>query len=84
MAASLTLLGLEWMAIRMPAWIRRGMLPLVVGCLLIGVVFVYEARPYGGGTGVSALAVGALLLFIGGLIGVRPGRAEPARPMPVR
>ena len=84
MAASLSLLGLELLAVRVPAWIRQGILPLVVGCVLIGVVFVYDARPYGGGTGVSALAVGALLLFVGGLIGVRPGRAEPARPMPVR
>ena len=84
MAASLSLLGLELTAVRVPAWIRQGLLPLVVGCTLIGVVFVYDARPYGGGTGVGALAVGALLLFVGGLIGVRPGRAEPARSMPMR
>jgi hypothetical protein len=65
---------------RLPGWIRTGVLPLVVGGVLLGLAFAYDARPFGGGTGVTVLIVAALVLLIGGLLGVRPGRSESGPP----
>ena len=65
---------------RLPGWIRTGVLPLIVGGMLLGLAFAYHARPFGGGTGVTVLLVAALVLLIGGLVGVRPGRSESGQP----
>lgn len=78
--AALVVLVLSVFPNRLPGWIRTGVLPLVVGGVLLGLAFAYHARPFGGGTGVTVLLVAALVLLIGGLVGVRPGRNESGPP----
>ncbi len=61
------------------SWIRAGLAPLAIGGILFGLDWAYQTRPYSDGLGVTLLLVSALVLMIGGLIGVRAGR-HPAQP----
>jgi hypothetical protein len=64
-----------------PAWIRAGIAPLLVGGVLFGLDWAYQTRPYSDGLGVSLLLVGALVLIVGGILGVRPARHQAPPPL---
>ncbi len=76
---ALVLLAVNGVPTRIPSWIRAGLAPLAIGGILFGLDWAYQTRPYSDGLGVTLLLVSALVLMIGGLIGVRAGRhsAEP-------
>ena len=78
--ATLTILVLHIVPNRVPRWVRSGVLPLLVGGVLLGLAFAYYARPFGGGTGVAVELAGALVLVGGGLLGIPPERNEPTTP----
>ncbi len=78
--AALIILVLHIVPNRVPRWIRSGVLPLLVGGVLLGLAFAYYAKPFGGGTGVAVELAGALVLVGGGLLGIPPERNEPASP----
>ncbi|HET9435868.1 MAG TPA: hypothetical protein VFO50_03360 [Candidatus Limnocylindrales bacterium] len=60
---------------RVAAWVRTGVLGMVVGGILFGLVWLYLE---GGASQLGALlgAVGAVLMIGGGVIAVAPGRAK--------
>ncbi len=68
--AALAVVAVDLFPERSPAWIRSGLLPLLVGAVLLGVAFTYFARPFGGGTGVTVLLLGAIVMLGGGLVGL--------------
>jgi hypothetical protein len=76
MAASLALLLLTLIPNRLPQVVRGGTLPLLIGGLLLGIAWVYVTSAFGLGWGVDALAIGALLLIVGGVL--EQGRARTA------
>ncbi len=78
--ATLTILVLHIVPNRVPRWVRSGVLPLLVGGVLLGLAFAYYARPFGGGTGVAVELAGALVLVGGGLLGIPSARNEPTTP----
>jgi hypothetical protein len=78
--ATLSILVLHIAPNRVPRWIRSGVLPILVGGVLLGLAFAYYARPFGGGTGVAVELAGALVLVGGGLLGIAPERHEPSAP----
>ena len=77
--AALLLLAVNGVPNPIPTWIRAGLAPLTIGAILFGLDWAYQTRPYSDGLGVTLLLVGALVLMVGGLIGVRSGR-HPAVP----
>jgi len=76
---ALALLVINGLPTPIPSWIRAGLAPLAIGGILFGLDWAYQTRPYSDGLGVTLLLVSALVLMIGGLIGVRSGR-HPAKP----
>jgi hypothetical protein len=79
-AATLAILILHLVPNRVPRWVRSGVLPLLVGGVLLGLAFTYYARPFGGGTGVAVELAGAVVLVVGGLLGIGPDRHEASSP----
>lgn len=73
---SLTTLALGLVPNPVPAWLRTGLLPLVLGGLLLGVVWAYLVGPFGPTIGVWTVALGAILFVAGGIAALRPWR-EP-------
>ena len=65
---------------RVPVWLRSGVLGLALGGLLLGLVWPYILVLRGAGLGAIAVAVGALVLVVGGLLAVRPRRHGPQAP----
>jgi hypothetical protein len=60
---------------RVPAWLRSGVLPLVVGGLLIGVAWPYVLYgPLAGRFGSLLEAFAGLLLVAGGILALRARR----------
>jgi hypothetical protein len=55
-------------------------LGLALGGLLLGLVWPYILVLRGAGLGAIAVAAGALVLVVGGLLAVRPGRHGPRAP----
>jgi hypothetical protein len=78
--AALLLLAVNGVPNPIPVWIRAGMAPFAIGGILLGLDWAYQTRPYSDGLGVTLLLVGALVLMVGGLLGVRAGRHQPAPP----
>jgi hypothetical protein len=76
---ALVLLALNGVPSPIASWVRAGLAPLAIGGILFGLDWAYQTRPYSDGLGVTLLLVSALVLMIGGLIGVRAGR-HPAKP----
>jgi hypothetical protein len=64
---------------RVPAWIRTGVVGLVLGGLLLGIVWPYLIDG-ASAIGTLAEATAALLLIIGGLLAVRPLRHAEDEP----
>jgi hypothetical protein len=65
---------------RVPAWLRTGVAGLVLGGLLLGIIWPYLVDGVGA-AGTLAEAAAALLLIVGGLLGVRPRRHVADEPL---
>lgn len=74
--AELTVLALAFLAIGVPAWIQFGVLPLVVGGILLGVAWIYLTRPFGADIGIVVLGLGASLQVAGGVWALRRTEAR--------
>jgi hypothetical protein len=73
-AGILATLALALIRNPLPLWARIGVPGLVLGSLLIGLVWVYVFGPLRTDPGAQAVLVGAVLLVVGGLIGIAIGR----------
>ena len=51
-----------------PVWLRSGVFPLVLGGILIGLIWPYEAGPLGADIGVLVVGLGGLAMLIGGVV----------------
>ena len=65
---------------RVPAWIREGAVPIVLGGVDLGVWFTYVSSPFGNVIGVHGLLLAGGLLVAGGLLALRPGRHVGGHP----
>jgi hypothetical protein len=65
---------------RVAAWLRHGVLGLVVGGLLLGLVWNRLFGAAGGQIGVFLEVVAAILLIAGGVLAVAPPRGGPEAP----
>ena len=74
LAASVAVLLLTIVPNRLPKEARAVALPLLLGGLLLGLGWSYLTGPFGTGPGVDAMAFGAVLLVVGGLLELRPER----------
>jgi hypothetical protein len=74
LAASVAILLLTIVPNRLPREARAVALPLLLGGFLLGLGWSYLTGPFGTGPGVDAMAFGAVLLVIGGLLELRPDR----------
>jgi hypothetical protein len=72
LAAALTTFILGIVPNPVPAWLRTGLLPLIVGGVLLGLVWAYLIGPFGPAIGVWTVALGALLFVIGGILALHP------------
>jgi hypothetical protein len=80
-AAAIAVLLLTIVPNRLPREARAVALPLLFGGLLLGLGWSYATGPFGTGPGVDAMALGAVLLVVGGLLDLRPTR-KAATPRP--
>lgn len=78
--ASLALLAANGIPNPIPTWIRAGIAPLLIGGALFGLDWAYQTRPYSDGLGVTLLLVAAIVLVVGGILGVRPVRHQAGPP----
>ena len=66
-------------------WIRAGVLPLVLGGLLLGLIWPYLVGPLRGQFGSVGVAVGGILLLVGGVLEIAGRRhAQDVPDVPVR
>ena len=73
--AALVTLGLAVLPNRIPGWFRAGVLPLVLGGLLLGLAWPYVfAGPLRGQIGSIFEAFAGLILVTGGILALRAGR----------
>ncbi|MFI5226532.1 MAG: hypothetical protein ACHQ3P_07640 [Candidatus Limnocylindrales bacterium] len=77
-AAAIGLLVLTIVPNKLPREARAIALPLLLGGLLLGLAWSYLTGPFGTGPGVDAMALGAVLLVVGGLLDLRPARRSAA------
>jgi len=81
LAGSVAVLLLTIVPNRLPKEARAVALPLLLGGLLLGLGWSYLTGPFGTGPGVDAMAFGAVLLVVGGLLELRPERRiAPSQP----
>ncbi len=59
-------------------WIRAGVLPLISGSMFLGLLWPYIVGDFGAEFGSIAGAAVALVLVVGGILGVAPGEDRPA------
>ncbi len=78
--AALALLAINAIPNPIPTWIRAGVAPLLIGGVLFGLDWAYQTRPYSDGLGVTLLLIAAIVLVVGGILGVRPVRHQAAPP----
>ena len=74
LAGSVAVLLLTIVPNRLPKEARAVALPLLLGGLLLGLGWSYLTGPFGTGPGVDAMAFGAVLLVVGGILELRPDR----------
>jgi hypothetical protein len=74
--ASLVTLLLTITPNRLPFQVRSAALPLVLGGFLGGLGWSYATGPFGTGPGVDTMFAGAVLLVVGGSLGLRTRRPE--------
>ena len=53
---------------RLPRWARLGLPSIGLACLLIGLAWPYLAGPFDASIGVYVVAIGALVMIVGGLL----------------
>ena len=78
-AVTIVLLVLTLIPSRIPVSVRGVLLPILVGGWLLGVVWIYATTAFGLGWGVDALAIGGLLLVVGGAVGLWRADATAVR-----
>jgi hypothetical protein len=78
MAVAITLLLMTLIPNRIPSWIRGAIVPIVVGGWFVGIAWSYATGPFGLGWGVDAVAIGGVVLVIGGVLGQRHLEATAA------
>jgi hypothetical protein len=71
LAAGLAMLLVTILPSRLPRALREVALPLLLGGFLLGLAWTYATGPFGTGTGVGTMVVGAALLVTGGALGLR-------------
>lgn len=76
LAAGLAMLLVTILPNRLPQAIREVALPLLLGGFLLGLAWSYATGPFGTGTGVGTMVVGAALLVTGGALGLRKFRSS--------
>jgi hypothetical protein len=79
--ATVAILGLGILRTTVPVWLWSGVLPLVLGGLLVGLTWPYQVGPLGADVGVIVVALGGLALVIGGVVtswATRHVEVEPA------
>jgi hypothetical protein len=76
LAAGLAMLLVTILPNRLPQAIREVALPLLLGGFLLGLAWTYATGPFGTGTGVGTMVVGAALLVTGGALGLRKFRSS--------
>ena len=74
MLLSIALLFVTLIPSRIPVSIRAVVLPILLGGLFLGIVWGYLTGPFGLGLGADALAIGGIVLIIGG--GLAAARAD--------
>jgi hypothetical protein len=77
MFVAVALLLITLIPSRIPTSIRGVVLPIVIGGWFLGIAWTYATGPFGSGWGVDAIAIGGIVLVIGGAMGQR--RSEPAQ-----
>lgn len=63
---------------RQPAWLTGGVLPVVLGGLLLGLAWPYLVGGLGGQIGLFVEAIAAIALIVGGGLRSAPGRNDEA------
>ncbi len=71
MAASFGCFALQVLETRLPAIVRDGIYPLVLGGFLLGLGWTYVAGPFGADLGVQATLAAGTTLVLGGILGLR-------------
>lgn len=72
------LFGLTLIVERLPRWARLGLPSIGLACLLIGLAWPYLAGPFDASIGVYVVAIGALVMIVGGLLDrITTRHAEP-------
>jgi len=71
MAASFGCFALQVLETRLPATVRDGIYPLVLGGFLLGLGWTYVAGPFGADLGVQATLAAGTTLVLGGILGLR-------------
>ncbi len=77
-AAAIAVLVVTIVPNKLPREARAIALPLLLGGVLLGLTWSYATGPFGTGAGVDAMALGAILLVVGGLLDLRPARRSAA------
>ena len=63
---------------RLPRWARLGLPSIGLACLLIGLAWPYLAGPFDASIGVYVVAIGAMVMIVGGLLDrIASRHAEP-------
>jgi hypothetical protein len=68
MLLSIALLFVTLIPSRIPVSIRAAVLPILLGGWFLGIVWSYATGPFGLGLGTDAIAIGAIVLIIGGAV----------------
>lgn len=53
---------------RLPPWVRLGLPSIGVACLLTGIIWPYVVGPFDASIGVYVVAIGAIVIIVGGLL----------------
>ncbi len=70
--------GLTLIVERLPRWARLGLPSIGLACLLIGLAWPYLAGPFDASIGVYVVAIGAMVMIVGGLLDrIASRHAEP-------
>ncbi|MFL5673870.1 MAG: hypothetical protein ACJ779_02595 [Chloroflexota bacterium] len=80
-ASALVVLALGIVRTSVPVWLRSGVLPVALGCLVIGAGWSAHLGPTGGGIGAAVASLGGLALVIGGVVSIWTGRHAALDPV---
>ena len=81
-AAAIVLTGSAIVPSRIPRWIRAGVVPLAISGLLLGLAWPYLLDGLGSQLGTFLEGMAAILLLVGGVVSLAPGRhGQDERPV---